>query len=605
MNENAEGNPWACSVRVERQKGQSYRGQNAHDLRTQTPDYVDASLSPWNSFLVTPPPEAELFAECERRWSRRNMRRRRGLRRDANIGISGIITFGHELQPQIDALPRDEQDRRYHQLAEILAAELNTDIVGLVVHRDESGPHAHFTLCGYTPDGYSVTESLTPSRLKKLQDLAAGDLYADLGAQRGNSKAQRLQAGAKPSEVIHKSVRQLHQQLPADLAEARARVENVQEHVSALTTERDSLQQQLDTMTQERNVLASQIEQKHQELIEAQDKAAEARNRSAVAEQKQAHAETNAYRHQADAAKHQRASLQMEKRAQKAHARAEKHEKRAKDAAQEIEQLKKREKELQDQISALNEARTARWQPDVPDPSTFKYHEIKKDRSPLRGGPVLEARQLKAYPIKRVRSLARQHEEAIKQSRAERDAAVDQAEDQRRMYRDLVLQLTPPTPAGSPHDDLTKQDIAKHTATAPCEQRYGVIVRHDEQVVTIPKQPASQQQIASALYRSCRERFGDDFNVWGITDEAAEKIAEMAAEDGVLVTVTDNQEQNQLVESAFIKRTPATRPVRSSQIDHEGADGTPKSDSVKKEVRSPKQQRRNRPGDGSPSGPDR
>lgn len=556
MDTTAEGNPWACSVRVEKQKGSSYQGQTRHDLRQQMPAYVDEARSPWNSFIIPPPPETDLFQEVQARWNRRPMARRRGLRRDANIAVGGIITFGNQLQPKIDGLPRDEQDGRYHQLAQNIAEELGTDLVGLVVHRDESAPHAHFTLAGYTREGYSVTEMLTPSRLKKLQDIAATDVYADLGAQRGTPKSERLRAGAKPSEVIHKSVRQLHDQLPRELAAARAQVDQVQKDVEGLAAERDTLERQLKDMSAQRDSLAQQLATEEQALAHAQERADEARRRAEVAEQKRSEAETNALHYQESAQKHERAARQMANRAEKAHARADRHERRAAAAVEEIQRLKEGQKSLEKQITSLREARSADWQPSIPQPGTFDYKKVQEDRPAWRGGPILRDKRLKAYSPATVQKLARQHEEALKQAKRERDDAKDEAVAAQRSYRDLVLDFSKPSPAGSTHDGMSREALARHAATAPCEVRYGLIIRHDDDCITIPKQEATQKQIAAALYRSCRQRFGDRFSIWGVSDDAADQIAQMAAQDGVLVTVTDDENQNQRVEAAFKSRKP-------------------------------------------------
>ena len=560
MDTTAEGNPWACSVRVEKQKGSSYKGQTRHDLREQIPAYVDEARSPWNSFIIPPPPDTDLFQEVKARWNRRTMARRRGLRRDANIAVGGIITFGNQLQPKIDGLPRDEQDRRYHQLAQNIAEELRTDLVGLIVHRDESAPHAHFTLAGYTHDGYSVTEMLTPSRLKKLQDIAAADVYSDLGVQRGTPKSERLRAGAKPSEVIHKSVRQLHEQLPHELAAARAQLDQVQENVEDLAAERDTLDQQLKDISAQRNALAQQLATEEQALAHAQERADEARRRAEVAEQKRSDAESNALHYQESAEKHELAARQMANRAKKAHARADRHEQRAAAAVEEIQRLKEGQKSLEEQITSLKEVRSAEWQPSIPQPRTLEYKKVQEDRPAWRGGPILRDKRLKAYSPATVQKLARQHEEALKQAKRERDDAKDEAVAAQRSYRDLVLALSKPSPAGSPHDGMSREAFARHAATAPCEVRYGVIVRQDDHCITIPKQKATENQIAAALYRSCRQRFGDSFNIWGVSDHAADQIAQMAAQDGVLVSVTDDDDQNQRVETAFRSGTPEPQP---------------------------------------------
>ncbi len=61
--------------------------------------------------------------------------------------------------------------------------------------------------------------------------------------ERGKKKGQRLEEGDKPSDVIHKSVRQLHDELPADLeakqAEINALLEKIQTHEMRLAKLRE------------------------------------------------------------------------------------------------------------------------------------------------------------------------------------------------------------------------------------------------------------------------------------------------------------------------------------------------------------------------------
>jgi uncharacterized protein YlxW (UPF0749 family) len=54
------------------------------------------------------------------------------------VAVDGIITFGVEAQPIIDALPHAEQARLYQAAAEAVSTEVGTDLAGLVIHRDEA-----------------------------------------------------------------------------------------------------------------------------------------------------------------------------------------------------------------------------------------------------------------------------------------------------------------------------------------------------------------------------------------------------------------------------------------------------------------------------------
>jgi hypothetical protein len=62
--------------------------------------------------------------------------------------------------------------------------------------------------------------------LNQLQDIAAAVAQRhEPRIERGHRKADRLAAGAKPSEAVNRSVRQLHQELPVELEALNQRIE--------------------------------------------------------------------------------------------------------------------------------------------------------------------------------------------------------------------------------------------------------------------------------------------------------------------------------------------------------------------------------------------
>lgn len=204
------------SVRISHNKEGKSKGQRHHDMRTSThtPNYVNKSKSALNSVIIAPAKEAELLHICMRRREKRA-----GLRKIAdggNISTMGIITFSHEAQSVIESLPIEEQDRRFLEVAEAIAKELNTTLTGLVVHRDETALHAHFQMPAYDFSGVPLSKTIKPITTAKLQDVAANS-YSDINISRGKPKKQRIADGDPSSTWVHRTVEQLHNDLPKEI----------------------------------------------------------------------------------------------------------------------------------------------------------------------------------------------------------------------------------------------------------------------------------------------------------------------------------------------------------------------------------------------------
>jgi hypothetical protein len=159
--------------------------------------------------------------------------------KDAAVSISGIVTFSTDAQPAIDALPKAEQDRRFLLAAEAVADHLGTDVAGVAVHRDESAIHCHFTLYGFGQDGQPVSRKLKKKVLSQLQDVAA-TAFGDLGITRGKRISERIRDGEPYSKTINRSVRELHRDLPVELATAQAKVAETQKQVADTRAERNA-----------------------------------------------------------------------------------------------------------------------------------------------------------------------------------------------------------------------------------------------------------------------------------------------------------------------------------------------------------------------------
>ncbi|MFD1476172.1 hypothetical protein [Ancylobacter polymorphus] len=69
--------------------------------------------------------------------------------------------------------------------------------------------------------------------LNQLQDIAAAVAQRhEPRIERGHRKTDRLAAGAKPSEVVNRSVRQLHQDLPVELEALNQRIEDSRDRLA-------------------------------------------------------------------------------------------------------------------------------------------------------------------------------------------------------------------------------------------------------------------------------------------------------------------------------------------------------------------------------------
>ena len=149
----------AVSVRVKTRTASATGGSQRHDKRVgEQPDYVVASRTPENSVVLEAPTPSAMSRECLKRRQDAfvpgpGKRQPKSMAKNAAVSIAGIVTFSTDAQPIIDALPKDEQDRRFLKAAEAVADRLGTDLAGLAVHRDESAIHCHFTLYGYGETG--------------------------------------------------------------------------------------------------------------------------------------------------------------------------------------------------------------------------------------------------------------------------------------------------------------------------------------------------------------------------------------------------------------------------------------------------------------------
>lgn len=217
----SNGNPRAVMARIERRNAGAYEGQRRHDMRQGAqPRYVDQTRGHLNAVIIEPPRPSVLREINEGRRSQRETQRK--MKADAAAAVIGIITLGSEAQAVFSALTVQQQNDAFNDAAHDIAALLNTTVAGLVVHRDETSPHAHFTLPAYDVDGVPLSKTTTRATLQNIQTITAQAFqrYAPT-IERGRTVSERAAAGAEFHDLRHRSVRELHADLPAELEAAR------------------------------------------------------------------------------------------------------------------------------------------------------------------------------------------------------------------------------------------------------------------------------------------------------------------------------------------------------------------------------------------------
>jgi predicted nucleic acid-binding Zn-ribbon protein len=216
-----KANPRAAMVRVEIRNAQGYANQRRHDLRIGAqPAYVNPDPPEPNRILIQPMTTQELKTLAKERRDQRDMTR--AMKSNAGIAVVGIIGFGIEAQKMFETLGPDGQEKALRAAVERVAADLRTSPTGLVLHLDESAGHAHFSLCGYDVDGEPLSTWMGRGVLRDLQTALHEELRAFMpDLERGRSRKARAEAGAAPHELVHRSVDELHIDLPLEIEAKR------------------------------------------------------------------------------------------------------------------------------------------------------------------------------------------------------------------------------------------------------------------------------------------------------------------------------------------------------------------------------------------------
>ena len=211
------------SFRVKNLKGGEASGAMAHDFRRKIPNYVDLTRTSKNAILVGGPPDVS--ASIRDQGERVRSRTGKKIRKDANLFLSGILTFSKDARSQVNESPPDQQAQEF---SEKFASENRIKLIYLVRHVDESTTHYHCLWENITRDGESAKNKLSPPILSKWQDVA-GQVFSPVGIGRGIPKSVRLAAGEPMSAVVHRSVKQLHEDLPREISREEERLRAVAE----------------------------------------------------------------------------------------------------------------------------------------------------------------------------------------------------------------------------------------------------------------------------------------------------------------------------------------------------------------------------------------
>ena len=297
----SRGNPRAAQARIELKRAGAYDGQRKHDMRTGAqPAYVDQERAGLNDVLIEPPRPAAIRQVNE---ARRNVREtKRAMKKDAAVAAIGILTFGAEASATFSALPREKQNAAFLDAAQAIADRLNTSLVGLVVHRDETSPHAHFTLPAYDLDGLPLSKTIKRATLQDIQTITAAAFARHApGIERGFTVSERAAAGADKHDLRHRSVRELHADLPAELEAARAATKAAQEKADEMATRVRKLEEKQEHTTAELKRLNTYRKRLDDRIAVLREAKAEAERIAAAAMKDAAEAKAEASRARAEA----------------------------------------------------------------------------------------------------------------------------------------------------------------------------------------------------------------------------------------------------------------------------------------------------------------
>ncbi|MEP3844588.1 MAG: plasmid recombination protein, partial [Paracoccaceae bacterium] len=255
-------NPNAVSVRIEPKPMSKAKFQRRHDFRIGAqPAYVNGDRTALKRELMALRPLPDIQRENE--VLRVRAGRTRMMKSNAAVVTAGIITFGHNAQDVFNRLSEEMQDRAFTELAQEIATLLNTQLEALVVHLDESAIHAHFTMRAYNDDGKPISNASRLGDMAALQDLAAEVMqrYAP-EIERGNKKKDRLEAGADYPDTLPRTVKQLHEDLPQEMAALEAEIVTKEERINEQKASLEKTQRYLGKLETKKELTEREVKRK-------------------------------------------------------------------------------------------------------------------------------------------------------------------------------------------------------------------------------------------------------------------------------------------------------------------------------------------------------
>lgn len=96
------------------------------------------------------------------------------MRSNVSVQASGIITYGKDAQKWFNELDPVKQDEATLWIARKIAEDLDTTVTGLVLHFDETAPHAHYQLPAYSLSGKPIHHEMNRHSLGGFWKLYSG-----------------------------------------------------------------------------------------------------------------------------------------------------------------------------------------------------------------------------------------------------------------------------------------------------------------------------------------------------------------------------------------------------------------------------------------------
>ncbi len=267
------------SVRVKFKTVRQATGQHQHNDRTKVPSYSDPSLIGMNKTLKAFPTETytkrngdEVVREVKMRSMADDIESRykdaigRKWQSNSCHFIDGILTFSSEAdlsdKAALDKCALDTMG------ALIKKHELREDaLIEMVRHEDETRPHYHFLLLNQRLNMTSARRSFDRDACVELQDLA-GKQFASMEIHRGTPKQERIDNDEPIHKYINRTVKQLHEDLPKEVAHVKSEFESYKAKIIKAKGDFSHLQAMIKFFKKELDKVQSKTKEANNVLVE-------------------------------------------------------------------------------------------------------------------------------------------------------------------------------------------------------------------------------------------------------------------------------------------------------------------------------------------------